>query len=91
MQHVDVIEFTPFLGEEIEEYQKAFEDWFYEEEPSEFGGTVRKPRGDLNCEYFDVNIIVRWINEVSKNSDAKIIAQGLTPGTEDTNLPSMYF
>ena len=29
-QYVAVIEFEPFLGEDIKKYQKAFEKWYFQ-------------------------------------------------------------
>lgn len=89
--YIDVIEFEPFLGEDIDKYQEAFNSWYYEEEPSGFGGTVFKQRSDLKYKIFDVNVIIDWIKEVAPNSNVKILQRELEPGKEDKRLPSMYF
>lgn len=86
-QYVATIEFKPFLGENIEKYQEAFEDWYYEE--VEEG--VRQQRSDLNYEVFDTQVIIDWMLEVAPRCDAKIIEPFLKVGEEDESLPYMCF
>ena len=89
--YIDVIEFDAFLGDNIEEYQRAFDSWYYEAETSGYGGIVLKQRSELKYKILDVNVIIDWINEVSSNANVCILARGLTPGTEDPNLPTLCF
>lgn len=86
-QYVATIEFKPFLGEDIEEYQDAFEDWYFEEDEN---GKIRK-RSDLTNDVFDAQVIIDWMLEVSPECDAKIIETFLKSGEEDKNLPYMCF
>ena len=89
--YIDVIEFDPFLGENIDDYKKAFELWYYEERCSENVGKVLMQRSNLKYEIFDINVIIDWIKEVAPNSNVHIIKCGLEQGTEDDTLPKMCF
>ena len=81
-----IIEFTPFLGENIEKYIKAFEDWYYEIE--KYG---RRPRSDLKYEYFNVDVIIDWIKEVAPEANPRILVRRIKPDEVDPELPGMYF
>lgn len=89
--YIDVIEFEAFLGDDIEKYKEAFNSWYYEEKPSEHGGKILVQRNNLKYEVFDVNVILDWIKEVAPNANVHLIKCGLVPGTEDKDLPTMYF
>lgn len=86
-QYVSTIEFKPFLGEDIEKYQEAFEEWYFEE--VEEG--IREQRSDLDYEVFDTQVIIDWLLEASPKCDAKIIESFLKVGEEDESLPYMCF
>ena len=63
-QYVATIEFNPFLGENIEKYIEAFENWYYEEVEVD-GGVILKQRSNLPYKYFDTQVIIDWLLEVS--------------------------
>lgn len=86
-QYVATIEFQPFLGEDIEKYQEAFEEWYLEE--VEEG--IREQRSDLDYEVFDTQVIIDWLLKASPECDAKIIEPFLKIGEEDESLPYMCF
>lgn len=55
-----LIEFEPFMGEDIKKYQKAFEKWYYEAETEMINGkkyTCYVQRKDLPYKYFDLEPI----------------------------------
>lgn len=89
-QYVALIEFEPFMGDNIEEYQKAFEDWFFEIKQTETG-FLRCMRSRFNYKCFDVHVIIDWIKEVAPQSNPRIIAPFIDVGEEDPTLPAMYF
>lgn len=89
-QYISTIEFEPFLGDNIEEYQKAFEEWFYEKVETKTG-TLIQMRSKFNYKYLNAQVIIDWINEVSSNSNPKIIAEFIEVGHEDPTLPIMCF
>lgn len=86
-QYVATIEFKPFLGEDIEKYKEAFEDWYFVELKD--GTIIARP--DLNYEVFDAQVIIDWLLEASPECDAKIIEPFLKVGKEDKSLPYMCF
>lgn len=85
-QYVAMIEFKPFLGENIQEYQKAFEKWYFTDGKHT---KVRPEHQHYKC--FDTQVIIDWLNEVSPGCKAKIIEPYLLVGNEDKSLPYMYF
>ncbi len=87
---VDVIEFKPFMGENIDKYKEKFEQWYYEDTITN-GFPIRKQRSDLPFKYFDGNVIVYWLNEIAPNCGAKIVQLHISPEEEDKSLPGMYF
>lgn len=88
--YVDVIEFEPFMGENIDDYKKAFEEWYFEE--IEYGGMlVLEKKANLKIDGLNGNAIVTWMNEVAPGCNAKIIKYHIPPEQEDTSLPGMYF
>ncbi len=82
-----IIEFVPFLGDDIEEYQKKFEEWYYEK--TTYG--CYSQRSDLNYEVFDINVVVDWIKEVAPEANPVIIVEEMNPDYVDKSLPGMYF
>ncbi|MBR2785944.1 MAG: hypothetical protein IKD76_00305 [Clostridia bacterium] len=87
-----IIEFEPFLGNNIEVYREAFDNWYYEEVPSIYmGGTICKQRSDLNYTTLDVNVIIDWIKEVAPESNPVVLVEMMEPDDVDPALPGMYF
>ncbi|MBR2787130.1 MAG: hypothetical protein IKD76_06565 [Clostridia bacterium] len=82
-----IIEFEPFLGADIEVYQKKFEEWYYEEKTRGVFGQ----RSDLPYEIFDVNVVIDWIKEVAPDANPRIIVEEIKPSEVDSSLPGMYF
>ena len=84
-EYIAVIEFEPFLGEEIKKYQKEFEKWYFQKVRS----VKYKSKKDNNI--FDANLVVEWLKTVSPMCKARIIETFLNVGEEDKSLPYMYF
>ncbi len=89
-QYVSTIEFKPFLGDDIEKYIEAFEEWYYEEIVEEDGSLLQQ-RSDLSYDCFDTQVIIDWLLEADPTCEAKIIEPFLRPGEEDESLPYMCF
>lgn len=88
--YVDVIEFEPFMGENIDDYKKAFEEWYFEE--VDFNGIlILQQKANLNVDGLNGNAIVTWMNEVAPGCNAKIVQYHIPHEKEDTTLPGMYF
>lgn len=85
-EYISIIEFEPFLGDDIAEYQKAFEKWYFTE-----GKNMKVRPEHQHYKYFDAQVIIDWLNEVSPKCEAKIIEPLLNVGEEDKSLPYMYF
>ena len=85
---VVVIEFKEFMGKDIDKYKESFEKWYFEEI---LVNDIPVYHHQLKYQYFNAEPIVDWMNEVSPGCNAKIIADNLKPGEEDTSLPYMYF
>ena len=77
-----IIEFEPFLGEDIEVYLKEFEEWY----SKNFSPWKKSSRG-----VFDVNTVIDWIKEVAPEANPKIIVEEIDPDEVDPDLPGMYF
>ena len=60
-----IIEFKPFLGENIELYQKTFEEWYSKRYNPRTKATNRG--------VFDVNVVIDWIKEVAPEANPRII------------------
>ena len=88
--YASIIEFIPFLGDSIEAYRKAFEEWYYEEVPF-LGGINRRQRSDLGYDVFDTNVIIDWIKEVAPEANPVVLVEEMNPEDVDPNLPGMYF
>lgn len=82
-----IIEFTPFLGDDIIKYQEKFEEWYYEEDDT----GCASQRSDLNYTIFDVNVIIDWIKEVAPEANPVILVERIRPRDVDPSLPGMYF
>jgi len=92
--HIDEIEFEPFLGENAEEYQKAFEAWYYEETVVYVDGEkciVEQPRKELPYTYFDVTVIFEWMKEVAPSSNPRLIKETIGRKGHNKKLPSIHF
>lgn len=87
-QYVSVIEFEPFLGEDIKEYQKAFEKWYFIVNKK---GVIIKPNPNLHYYCFDAQVIIDWLKIASPKCKAIIVEPFLKVGEEDKSLPYMYF
>ncbi len=90
VQYVSIIEFKPFLGDDIDKYKEAFEDWYFIEVEDE-DGISRERRPDLTYDCFDTQVIIDWLLEADPTCEAKIIEPFLRPGEEDESLPYMCF
>lgn len=89
-----LIELEPFLGTKAARYQKEFEKWYYEEHSEIIEGkklTCYRQRSDLPYKVFDINPIIDWINEVSPNSNPKVIQEGGWGLDYDKKLPTLHF
>ena len=92
--HIDVIEFEPFMKGNIEDYQRAFEKWYYEEYTEVIEGkklTCMRQRANLPYKYFGVEVVIDWINEVAPSSNPRILERNLGRKEYDSSLPSMCF
>ena len=89
---VDVIEFEPFMGENIEKYIEAFDKWYFEDSII-FGIPTHhaKEKHIQRFKYFNGEVIVAWMNEVAPECNARIVQYHIPPEQEDTSLPGMYF
>lgn len=85
---VSVIEFEPFMGENIEDYKNEFEKWFFYEK---LENDVPIYPNQLKYKYFNAEPIVDWMNQVAPECNARIIAFQIASGNEDTSLPYMCF
>ena len=86
---LDVIEFEPFLGADIEKYTLGFNNWYYEH-TVEYGIGVLQQRSDLPYKSLSTQVVLDWMYEVSPGCNAKLIARDIKLGEEDTSLPYMY-
>lgn len=86
---LDVIEFEPFLGTDIEKYTLGFNNWYYEH-TVEYGIGVLQQRSDLPYKSLSTQVVLDWMYEVAPECNAKLIATDIKLGEEDTNLPYMY-
>ena len=92
--HVDEIEFEPFLGENADEYQKAFEAWYYEEVIVYVDGEpciVEQQRSNLPYTCFDINVVLDWMKEVAPSSNPRLIKETIGRKGYYKKLPSIYF
>ena len=85
---LSMIQFNPFLGEDIELYQQEFEEW-YSKNYAPFTGK-RNKKGEYN-ETLDAYVIINWIKEVTPEAMPIMIAEELDENQVDSSLPRMYF
>ena len=83
-----LIEFEPFLGNDIKEYQKEFEKWYYEFNQN---GRIIGQRSDLQYEYFDVYVVIDWIKEVAPEANPVLLEETINFADIDRTLPAMFF
>lgn len=88
--YASIIEFKPFMGSDIELYQQAFENWYYEEVPCGGGKNLRQ-RSDLKYSIFDVNVVIDWIKETEPEANPIVLVERIDPDKVDSSLPGMYF
>ncbi|MBR2785947.1 MAG: hypothetical protein IKD76_00320 [Clostridia bacterium] len=82
-----IIEFIPFLGNDIKKYQEKFEEWYYEEDAT----GCSSQRSGLSYTIFDVNVVIDWIKEVAPEANPVILVERMKPEDVDSSLPGMYF
>lgn len=75
--YIDVIEFKPFMGENIKTYQDAFLEYYCINWTEDM--------------HMDTETIIKWMNEIAPKCGAKIIEKKIEPNKENTNLPYMCF
>lgn len=83
-----IIEFEPFLGEDIKLYQEKFDEW-YSKNFTPYKG-LRNKKGDYD-EIFDANVVINWIKEVAPEANPMMIVEEMNPDDVDPSLPGMYF
>lgn len=83
-----LIEFKPFLGNDIKVYQKEFEKWYYDFDQN---GRIIGQRSDLQYEFFDVYVIIDWIKEVAPESNPILLEETINFADIDRSLPAMCF
>lgn len=85
---LSLIQFNPFLGEDIELYQQEFEKWYSKNYTPYIGEKNKK--GNYN-KTFDAYIVIDWIKEVAPESKPVMIAEEIDENKVDSSLPRMYF
>ncbi len=88
---VNVIEFEPFMGEDIEKYQRAIEDYYYEESKDEDGELVIQLKKCFDYSYFGLEHIIMWFEKVAPNCGINIVEENIPHGREDKSLPYICF
>ena len=83
-----MIQFNPFLGEDIELYQQEFEEWYYKNYAPFIG--KRNKKGEYN-ETLDAYVIINWIKEVAPEAMPIMISEELDEDQVNPLLPRMYF
>lgn len=93
--HVYEIDFIPFLGEGGEEYQKGFENWYYEEVvcQDENGNEIYclQQRSDLRYDCFDIEVVLDWFKIASPNCGIKVVSCFFDSKNNDKTLPTICF
>ena len=83
---IDVIEFEPFLGEDMEKYKDEFAKWFFElVYIGHLPYYVKK--ASLHYKDIDGEAVVDWMNETAPGCNAKILQKKLFSWQEDKSLP----
>lgn len=85
---LNIIEFEPFLGHNIEVYQEKFEEW-YSKNYSRYSCYGKKKCAEPQI--FDVNVVIKWIEEVAPEASPKILEKDIKLDDVDETLPGMYF
>lgn len=88
---VDVIEFEPFLGEDIEAYREAAEKYFYDEIVDEDGFIELRFKKELGYPCFGLEQLMAWMKEVAPNCNVRVVSKGIPEGNEDETLPYLCF
>lgn len=88
---VDVIEFEPFLGDDIEVYREAIEKYFYDEIIDEDGCIELRFKKSLGYTYFGLEQLIDWMKKVALNCNVRIVSRGIKEGKEDKRLPYLCF
>lgn len=83
-----IIEFIPFLGNDMEKYLEEFEKWYYDVDEM---GCYDKKKCHAHYKYFNVDVIIDWIKEVAPESNPKILIRNIKPEDVDPSLPGLYF
>ena len=83
-----LIEFVPFLGDDIKLYQEEFEKWYYDFDQN---GRIIGQRSDLQYEYFDVYVVIDWIKEVAPEANPVLLEETINFADIDRTLPAMCF
>ena len=84
MQYVILSQVHPFVKRKKENFEK----WYFEQILVD---DVPVYHHQSKYKFFNAEPIVDWMNEVAPGCNARIIAENLNPGAEDTSLPYMYF
>lgn len=84
-----VIEFEPFMGQDIEEYQAKFNDWYYEEVMIS-GYRVIRQKSTLHYTELDYLPVIDWLNETCPTCNARLVCK-CKPGDEDPDKQYMCF
>lgn len=87
---IDVVEFKPFLGTDIDKYMTEFSNWYYEH-TEVYGVGVLKQRSTLPYKYLDTQVILDWMLEMAPDCDAHIVESDIPCEQKDKSLPGMYF
>lgn len=85
-EYIAVIEFEPFLGEDIDEYKKELEKWYFIKKGRRI---IQNPK--LHYDRFDAQVIIDWLKIASPKCRARIVEPFLNVGEEDATLPYMCF
>lgn len=70
----------------IDEINSKFEKWLYEEK-EENGMKYIGIKDSLNIDILDINVVIRFFNEVYPNSNPKIIKERINIDDLDLSLP----
>lgn len=85
-----VIEFEPFMGEDISKYQEEFEKYFYVEIEENFKG--KKATGYIPKKMcWGIQEIFDWMKEMSPLSNPRVISTYKRGEKYDKTLPEMSF
>lgn len=88
--YVYVVEFKPFLGENIDDYINAFDNWYYEPDIV-YGVNILKQKETLPYKYLDIQVVLDWMLETAPDCEAHIVEYRVPCEKKDKSLPIMYF